>query len=393
MSSKLSYPTYILSQLDTTVAHEELPNENTTEVNITSDQINELEEYYTDILALAPTRVKEGGRGEDEDGVAFDITFNQGREVFIQHKAPDKSYSRGPHQNQKRDWLKFKIDSDQLTRLAIFYDWGEAFYAFPVVTGDESLNECLKRTVFVDAHRLFLRQFNSANTMVSNEISYILIESHGVVHPINQLKYFHSVGAFKTPNGEYKMKPNGTHHPYFDISLRNDIRAPGMGWNEFEKLLLDEDAGISVGGSKGPASDGGRPEYPDWFDVDIEGLSDKYIDRLVTRYATYRLAKSDTTDAAETFKQEIVDQLFDRMRRGMDEDLEQIPEPDDVQTEDRPSELDDGDDPRKTFLDKKINSVARSRNPLTGGLSDSGRFRVFKKELKDLPDISERFPN
>lgn len=138
------------------------PSESTLEMDITYDMLNEYRQIYPDTTALSPSRRMEG----DDDGLGYDVAQEHpwGRAVVFQYKRPIYSdyylaaeigeFSHLTNQNHRDNgqFIKFKMDLDQLNTLQQNFNSDEAFYAIPTTTRRLSLPHAIGSTLFVDVH-------------------------------------------------------------------------------------------------------------------------------------------------------------------------------------------------------------------------------------------------
>jgi hypothetical protein len=349
----------------------DLPNENTTEVNVTSQQLDQLQSAGEETVALAPTRVDEGG-GTNEIGAGYDITFDTAREVFLQHKSPDGTIVRG-RGDMERMWLKFKINTEQLLSLAIQYGSQRAYYALPIVTTSSELGTAVDRTVFVDAWKIL-----NFSLIQKRETSYLLVEHpDGGPLPNDSLSSYRIRGKYNDyPSNRYKMEGD---YPYYDVPTGDWAFSPAVGWSTLKRMIVDGTGAATIRSKI--KTDGGSEEHPDWFNATLpEGIHTDYRSLLIRRYGLYAYAKGDAFnyDGEKSIRETIVDWFSERILTGFTDDERGALQSDGVSVFDAeygPEEVPDDSaySSRREFLKEALHGFQNARDPLGRTLSDTGR--------------------
>lgn len=294
---RFSLPTIYADSEFKNINTSSFPTENSTETNLTHQQLIDLELIFQDVVALSPSRVEEGGdEDKDIDPLGYDVKFDQVRELFLQHKAPKNAFVRGFSDN--RQWLKFNIDHDQLTTLVSNHGHRSAFYALPLVTRDEDLGSTLCITVFVDIQPIMWH-----DTFADDETTYLLVEYNPKGAP------YLSPGDL-TVYGHYSSRRRKMIYKNRDIyyKIPSDVvydwgSKTGRGvpmvtnwWSVLSGVVRGE---FGTGYTSGAITDGGdRPYPPISVELDFaENVSEAYRKLALRRRALYEYTTNERRDS------------------------------------------------------------------------------------------------
>lgn len=271
------------------------PNENTLEVNVTHEQLNSLASEFEKRVALAPTRA-------EEDKVGFDVTFDTAKEIVFQHKAPSNTVVRRDERGDKRQWINFELDQDQLITLGLQYSPHQAYYALPVIPELQQMRDCLLRTVFVDAFALFLSSLQE-----NRSTSRVYVEYCADIddHPILKGKFN---SAKRAMDREYGV--------YYDLLLVDHTDGDAQTWSAIRSELMNCRMGLPIRGDDiGPRWEPIQETPPGFERQYSENFHPLYIEFLQRRWAINEYARSDNEGDTELFNW-ILDSLQTQYQRA-----------------------------------------------------------------------------
>lgn len=348
-----------------------LPNENTLEVNVTSDQLSSLSTVFRKQTAIAPTRVAEGGDSKTGTpwGKGYDIKLESAKELVFQHKAPRKARVRGPGDDDIQ-WLYYKVNMEQIYTLIRQYAPGEAFLALPAVPQQAHLTEALKRTVFVDVYAVFLHTLKNRR-----KTRYILVE--------------YQPGASSTPlvsakyaTNKYAMKGLDT-HPYYQLSDRTQKGMMGVySWKDLRSKIQQCDYGLPIRGIREeslfdtidlePSAysriDLDLPEEYDTMEEFLSAFDPDYRDYLQRRFTISAYNRAAMDDTRNTYERQLLKSIRERVALGSE--WGRISIPDEVRFH-----IEGQMGPESEWvLSKVIQPSDTLTNPLTKGLSRNCRY-------------------
>jgi hypothetical protein len=362
-----------------------IPPENTTEANVTREQLEHLEVTAGPVVALSPTRLDEGGT-QNELGKGYDVRFNTTYESFFQHKSVDKTVVRG-RGNRERQWLQFNIKQKQLVSLGLQYDIGEAYYALPIIVNNDQLVTSVRRTLFVDVWHLLAWVLTA-----QHPVDYFLVEYQPTPPLPNDAPHEYEIRG-KFSHRSYRMPVNGG-FPYFQIPTKSSGHPAGTNWSHIERLIVrGEPAGVPMSPRIRPPSslttDGGENrDTPGWFDLDLpDGLTEEYRQRLIDRYAL--VVYSNGEAQRQEAQQWIVDRILKRYSRLQQRDFEDgiyIENGMKLSEQDSIADITEGlDEPdytsRESAIVGMLSSYEGDSSPLQKPLSDLGRI-VYNSSLQ-----------
>jgi len=230
------------------------PSENTLTVNITHRQLQSLDPPFSQLVAIAPTRVEEGAHRDTEENPegGFDISLETAKEVVFQHKRP---FGMTEHHGTK--WLKFDVDTDQCWALAEQYEIGQAFLALPIVPSESELPWCLDLTVFVDVH--LIDHYNDPRWMPEDgdSISTIYVEqSDELMKRVRNERDQSDIDNSLAPSVHLKSNSNQwkmAGPAYVEISME-DFKSPAcdcaIAWDPLAKYIKSCRYGVRIRGGR-----------------------------------------------------------------------------------------------------------------------------------------------
>lgn len=348
-----------------------LPNENTLEVNITHEQLSALADGFNRRIALAPTRVEEGGTRYTKSplGKGYDIKLDTAKEVVFQHKAPIKTRVLGPDAPPIQ-WLCYRVNMTQVYNLVLQYNPGEAFLALPAVPQQVHIREGLARCVFVDAYAVFLQALRHRQ-----ELSWIYVEYCPIA-----LTRPHVIGKYRTR--QWAMT-DLDEYPYCQFGDRSSDRYPFVYfWADLEEHIKRCDYGLPIRGVReqalfdtieldSRAYPGEFPGLPDEFDsmeAFLEEFDPDYRDYIKRRFTLNALATAQNTDRRAAYESQLTRSLQERVRRGHEFERLQVPEEVTFHREE-----DVGGD-TEWVTSNVLDTFTGARRPLTKGLSGNCRY-------------------
>lgn len=252
------------------------PNENTLTVNVTHKQLHRLDPPFSKLVAIAPTRFEEGASNATNTplGKGYDIKLETAKEIVFQHKAPDNAVVRDGKQ-----WLNFKVNTQQMVNLALQYSPKEAFYALPATPQHPQIRDGLKRTIFVDVWSVFLNSLNQLE-----ETSRIYVE------------YLPSEDDLPEVKGKYKTTKRAMGgYPYYDLNSTPHIYGDAVTWEPLENQLKNCELGLPIRGMEPrtyPFTETDRelPGFNNNYDIQFNPA---YREHLKRRFAIHQYVTSD----------------------------------------------------------------------------------------------------
>ncbi|QLG61935.1 hypothetical protein [Halorarum salinum] len=358
------YPDDVFADLGT------LPNENTLEVNITHEQLSALADGFKRRIALAPTRVEEGGTQYTKSplGKGYDIKLDTAKEVVFQHKAPVKTRVLGPDDSAIQ-WLCYRVNMTQVYNLVLQYSPGEAFLALPAVPQQDHIREGLARSVFVDAYAVFLQALRHRQ-----ELSWIYVEYCPVA-----LDRSHVIGKYRTQ--KWAMTGLDT-YPYCQFGDRSTSHHPLVYfWDDLKEHIKRCDYGLPIRGVRDEAFfdtieldprayPGEYPELPDEFDsmdAFLGAFDPDFRDYIERRFTLNALARTQSHQQRDSYRWQLTRSLQERVQRGREYERLRVPEGVTFHGEDEGGDT-------EWVTSNLFDSFVGSRNPLTKGLSGNCRY-------------------
>lgn len=168
------------------------PSENTLELNVTHEILNDLEPLFGRVTAKSPTRVDEGDLG-------YDVQLSFALRTQFQYKRPQTETNRG---------VSFKVNGQQVSTLRMRDPTRTAFLTCPIALREDEIPGAIERTAFVDVNA------------VSSKTSRLYIPAN---QPIGQ-----AAGAAKIKNGSYYQIPRGSIYSWDDLLQGIQNRNIGM---------------------------------------------------------------------------------------------------------------------------------------------------------------------